>query len=101
MDLNHFKPYNDQYGYWKGDEMLKGAAAILHANLRSHAGFPGPCGRGLGDFLVLYQSPDWSPRNARARHDCAFQSCITREMYAAAPTARPAASMAKIAAGGP
>ncbi|MBR7513801.1 GGDEF domain-containing protein, partial [Mycobacterium tuberculosis] len=26
VDLNHFKPFNDQYGYWQGDEMLKMAA---------------------------------------------------------------------------
>ncbi|MEK6296709.1 MAG: phosphodiesterase, partial [Paraburkholderia tropica] len=29
VDLNQFKPFNDQYGYWQGDEVLKFAAAVL------------------------------------------------------------------------
>ena len=29
VDLNQFKPFNDQYGYWQGDEVLKFAATVL------------------------------------------------------------------------
>ncbi|AOY96234.1 diguanylate cyclase [Cupriavidus sp. USMAA2-4] len=60
VDLNHFKPYNDQYGYWKGDEMLKGAAAILAQACDPARDFLGHVGG--DDFLVLYQSADWAER---------------------------------------
>src|SRR6202012_1475976 len=60
FDLNHFKPYNDQYGYWRGDEMIKlAAAAITQAcdPLRDFAGHVGG-----DDFVVLFQSADWQAR---------------------------------------
>ncbi len=60
VDLNHFKPYNDKYGYWKGDEMLKGAAAILTEACDPARDFLGHVGG--DDFLVLYQSDDWAAR---------------------------------------
>jgi len=28
-DLNHFKPFNDIYGYWRGDEMILLAARCI------------------------------------------------------------------------
>ncbi|MGO4329397.1 EAL domain-containing protein [Cupriavidus sp. 2TAF22] len=76
IDLNHFKPYNDQYGYWKGDEMLKGAAAFLAQACDPVRDFLGHVGG--DDFLVLYQSPDWEARTrtAIARFDLA-----ARELY--------------------
>ncbi len=60
VDLNHFKPFNDKYGYWKGDEMLKGAAAILAEACDPARDFLGHVGG--DDFLVLYQSSDWAAR---------------------------------------
>lgn len=60
VDLNHFKPFNDKYGYWKGDEMLKGAAAILAEACDPARDFLGHVGG--DDFLVLYQSSDWWAR---------------------------------------
>ncbi|PZX22025.1 Putative Diguanylate cyclase (GGDEF domain) and c-di-GMP phosphodiesterase (EAL domain)) [Cupriavidus phytorum] len=60
VDLNHFKPFNDKYGYWKGDEMLKGAAAILAEACDPARDFLGHVGG--DDFLVLYQSADWAER---------------------------------------
>ncbi|WP_432260550.1 EAL domain-containing protein [Cupriavidus sp. TMH.W2] len=66
VDLNHFKPFNDKYGYWKGDEMLKGAAAILAEACDPARDFLGHVGG--DDFLVLYQSEDWSERVQGAIH---------------------------------
>ncbi|OAK89933.1 hypothetical protein AB851_17870 [Ralstonia pseudosolanacearum] len=63
MDLNHFKPFNDQYGYWQGDEMLKMAAAVLAAACEPTRDFLGHVGG--DDFLVLFQSADWRTRIQR------------------------------------
>lgn len=60
VDLNHFKPFNDRYGYWKGDELLKGAAAILAQACDAARDFLGHVGG--DDFLVLYQGQDWRER---------------------------------------
>jgi diguanylate cyclase (GGDEF)-like protein len=60
VDLNHFKSYNDKYGYWEGDEMLKGAAAILTEACDPARDFLGHVGG--DDFLLLYQSADWAER---------------------------------------
>jgi len=64
VDLNQFKPFNDQYGYWQGDEVLKFAAQVLaHAcdptrDLLGHVGGD--------DFLILFQSETWHVRAQRA-----------------------------------
>lgn len=60
VDLNHFKPFNDHYGYWKGDELLKGAAAVLAEACDPARDFLGHIGG--DDFLVLYQGDDWDAR---------------------------------------
>jgi diguanylate cyclase (GGDEF)-like protein len=64
VDLNHFKPFNDQYGYWQGDEMLKMAAAVLAAACEPTRDFLGHVGG--DDFLILFQSADWRARIAQA-----------------------------------
>ncbi|RDV00011.1 EAL domain-containing protein [Trinickia dinghuensis] len=64
VDLNHFKPFNDRYGYWQGDEVLKFAAAVLADACDPTRDFLGHVGG--DDFLVLFQSEDWSERAVRA-----------------------------------
>ncbi|CAD6547903.1 EAL domain-containing protein [Paraburkholderia sabiae] len=64
VDLNHFKPFNDQYGYWKGDEVLKYAATVLADVCDPTRDFLGHVGG--DDFLVLFQSDDWRERALRA-----------------------------------
>lgn len=59
-DLNHFKPYNDQYGYWRGDEMILLAARCFGAHTDSRHDFVGHVGG--DDFVVLFQSEDWERR---------------------------------------
>jgi GGDEF domain-containing protein len=66
VDLNHFKPFNDQYGYWQGDEVLKFAAAVLADVCDPTRDFLGHVGG--DDFLILFQSDDWHERVMRAIH---------------------------------
>ncbi len=63
-DLNHFKPFNDQYGYWQGDEVLKFAAAVLADVCDPTRDFLGHIGG--DDFLILFQSDDCVERARRA-----------------------------------
>jgi EAL domain-containing protein (putative c-di-GMP-specific phosphodiesterase class I)/GGDEF domain-containing protein len=64
VDLNHFKPFNDQYGYWQGDEVLKFAAGVLADICEPTRDFLGHVGG--DDFLILFQSDDWRERVLRA-----------------------------------
>jgi len=64
FDLNNFKPYNDLYGYWRGDEMIKLAAHVVSDQCESTQDFVGHVGG--DDFVVLYQSEDWARRCERA-----------------------------------
>ena len=59
-DLNHFKPYNDQYGYWRGDEMIRLVAGVITQHCDPRRDFVGHVGG--DDFVVLFQSDDWQMR---------------------------------------
>jgi diguanylate cyclase (GGDEF)-like protein len=63
-DLNHFKPFNDQYGYWRGDEMILLAARCFTAQADPRRDFVGHVGG--DDFVVLFQSDDWERRSEAA-----------------------------------
>ena len=56
-DLNNFKPFNDQYGYWRGDEMIRLVAKLALAHCDPQRDFVGHVGG--DDFIILYQSADW------------------------------------------
>ena len=62
-DLNDFKPFNDHYGYWRGDEMIRLVArvSLLHADPQHD--FVGHVGG--DDFVLLFQSADWHQRCER------------------------------------
>ena len=62
-DLNNFKPYNDYYGYWRGDEMIRLIASIAMEQCDSQRDFLGHVGG--DDFLLLFQSADWLQRCER------------------------------------
>jgi diguanylate cyclase (GGDEF)-like protein len=58
VDLDHFKSYNDTYGFMRGDEILKMAARLLTNAIRkldSPEAFAGHVG---GDDFVFIVSPD-------------------------------------------
>lgn len=60
-DLNHFKPYNDHYGYWRGDEMIRLVARVLVSHCDAQRDFVGHVGG--DDFVILFQSEDWLARS--------------------------------------
>jgi EAL domain-containing protein (putative c-di-GMP-specific phosphodiesterase class I)/GGDEF domain-containing protein len=59
-DLNHFKPFNDQYGYWRGDEVIRLAASVLQDQTDPLVDFIGHVGG--DDFFLVFQSEDWADR---------------------------------------
>lgn len=59
-DLSDFKPYNDQYGYWRGDEMIRLVARTLIGHCDPRRDFVGHVGG--DDFVILFQSSDWMTR---------------------------------------
>lgn len=56
FDLNHFKPYNDIYGYERGDQIIKWLAQILHKQLFRHGHFIGHIGG--DDFVAIFKDID-------------------------------------------
>jgi len=60
FDLDQFKPYNDVYGFRRGDDMILLLASILREGCNAELDFVGHIGG--DDFVVLFQSPDWEMR---------------------------------------
>ena len=71
-DLNHFKSFNDHYGYWRGDEMIRMLARLAVRHADAHRDFVGHIGG--DDFLVLFQSRDWQQRCGRLIEDFAAEA---------------------------
>ncbi|MEI7430860.1 MAG: GGDEF domain-containing protein [Betaproteobacteria bacterium] len=64
FDLDQFKPFNDVFGYRKGDDIIVLLAQILNEVINPLADF---CGHiGGDDFMVLFQSNDWEQRCKKA-----------------------------------
>jgi len=60
FDIDHFKPFNDVFGYRKGDDMIVLLAQTLTECIDPLVDF---CGHiGGDDFMVLFQSEDWERR---------------------------------------
>jgi diguanylate cyclase (GGDEF)-like protein len=57
FDIDHFKPYNDVYGFRKGDELIKLVSKLLLETARPESDFVGHIGG--DDFLVIFRSTDW------------------------------------------
>ena len=63
-DLDHFKPFNDAYGYRRGDDMIQLTSRILLEACHPRRDFIGHIGG--DDFILLQQSADWSLRTREA-----------------------------------
>lgn len=72
FDMNHFKPFNDHYGYWRGDEMIRLLARLTAAHSDPRMDFVGHVGG--DDFLILFQSGDWRERCERIVEEFRIQA---------------------------
>lgn len=59
-DLDHFKPFNDLYGYAAGDDLIELLARLLLECVDQERDFVGHVGG--DDFVALMQSEDWEAR---------------------------------------
>ncbi|MES2114985.1 MAG: GGDEF domain-containing protein [Pseudomonadota bacterium] len=59
-DLDHFKPFNDVYGYRRGDDVIQRTGKILSEHSDPNRDFVGHIGG--DDFMILFQSEDWELR---------------------------------------
>lgn len=71
-DLNNFKPFNDQYGYWRGDEMIRLVARLAVAHCDPQRDFVGHVGG--DDFIILYQSANWQLQCQQIMSEFALQA---------------------------
>jgi GGDEF domain-containing protein len=60
LDLDHFKAFNDTYGYSRGDQVLLHVAQAITSVLRPRVDFVGHVGG--DDFVFFLRSQDWSLR---------------------------------------
>jgi diguanylate cyclase (GGDEF)-like protein len=63
VDIDHFKPYNDAYGYRRGDEIIQMLGNLLSEACAERIDFVGHIGG--DDFVLLMQSGDWHERCLR------------------------------------
>jgi len=56
FDLNNFKPYNDKYGYAKGDKIIQLVANLVQLHSQNHD-FVGHIGG--DDFVAIFQGEHW------------------------------------------
>lgn len=59
-DLDHFKPFNDHYGYGAGDELIRALGRMLQEAVDAPLDFVGHIGG--DDFVILLQSYNWMSR---------------------------------------
>ena len=74
IDLDSFKPFNDIYGYGKGDEILLGLAQILRELCDPDCDFVGHIGG--DDFMLVLRSDNW--RNRLSDLDSQFQKLCAK-----------------------
>lgn len=83
IDLNEFKPFNDTFGYQKGDDIIKLLSQVISEVTEMGVDFVGHTGG--DDFMVVFQSEDWSERcnviveafSTRAEHIFPMESIVS------------------------
>jgi len=59
-DLDNFKPFNDAYGFRRGDELIQLVGKFLTEAVSLNIDFVGHIGG--DDFILVFQSEDWEDR---------------------------------------
>ena len=72
LDVNHFKPFNDIYGYAKGDLLLKTLANCIMINTHNECCFVGHIGG--DDFIVMFKENNVEQICQNILHDFSQQS---------------------------
>jgi diguanylate cyclase (GGDEF)-like protein len=60
LDVDNFKPYNDSYGYRRGDDVIQFLGRLICQTVNQGIDFVGHIGG--DDFFVVFQSADWESR---------------------------------------
>ncbi len=60
LDIDSFKPYNDTYGYRRGDDVIQLLGRLICEAVDQRIDFVGHIGG--DDFFVVFQSSDWEQR---------------------------------------
>jgi diguanylate cyclase (GGDEF)-like protein len=60
VDIDNFKPFNDTYGYRRGDDVIQTLARLLCEQVDERLDFVGHIGG--DDFFVVFRSADWEMR---------------------------------------
>ncbi|WP_323011294.1 GGDEF domain-containing protein [Castellaniella sp.] len=60
-DLDHFKPFNDAFGYRLGDDVIRLLSRVLSHHVDDQHDFLGHIGG--DDFIVLFRSGNWQVRS--------------------------------------
>ncbi len=60
VDIDDFKPYNDTFGYRRGDDVIQLLGRLLGEFVDPRVDFVGHIGG--DDFFIVFQSPDWEMR---------------------------------------
>ena len=60
IDIDNFKPYNDTYGYRRGDDVIQLLGSLICEAVDQHVDFVGHIGG--DDFFVVFQSAEWELR---------------------------------------
>jgi diguanylate cyclase (GGDEF)-like protein len=62
-DVDNFKPFNDTYGYARGDDVIREIGQLLLKSAHSNEDFVGHIGG--DDFILVFRSVDWESRCRR------------------------------------
>jgi diguanylate cyclase (GGDEF)-like protein len=60
LDIDNFKPYNDTFGYRRGDDVIQLLSQMVCEAVDQRHDFVGHIGG--DDFFVIFQSTDWEAR---------------------------------------
>jgi diguanylate cyclase (GGDEF)-like protein len=60
IDIDNFKPYNDAFGYRRGDDVIQTLARLICEACDQQTDFVGHIGG--DDFFVVFRSEDWEMR---------------------------------------